>query len=767
MRLESVPGSVLDHKYRVDHQLGRGAMGAVFQATHLGTMRTVALKVIVPKLAGEAEFFQRFKREAEAAGRLHHPNVVNVTDFGVTRFEDGELAYMVMEYLDGETLAAHLKADPRPPFSFILDVADQTALALDAAHAAGIVHRDLKPSNIWLEPNHRGGYNVKVLDFGIAKVSGRAAADPVRAAAVEQEETIVMRATAPGTPDSPEPEASTLISMPSYLRTTVGTLLGTPAYMAPEQCQGAEVDFRADIYSLSTIVYEMLCSRLPFQAEDFKQLVDMQMHQVPQSPHERDSSVPGDLSKVVMTGLAKDPAARPKSAGALAIRLRSVVDGELTPIRRSKDLFHAYTSCFYPLLAASVGFVAACLLPVWILLHTLFTAKAASVPILVSALAVVFFGTVVFAAYLYKAASYLVMKDAAEKGRFQPARRAVLAALLRGLPALLRTQFANLLDWSPRSFYENQLWPVVWAAEGRAGQDALRRSRELCRELSPGALIALAVRHYAPAAIGVTVFPAINALIGGAPVVQLIWREELAGSGVGMFLLFYPLFFMMFYVNYGSVTTFLYWSALGSRGEGGDFTLPASTREDKRSNSRRVRPATVLWVAIPALMLAVTLYKANISDRGDVLQVASDEGRRSAILQALNAGLPADYRLSGGETALFEAVRTGNVKLVDALLARGANVNTKSRGGFTPLSIAVNDGRVDFAALLLDRGADVNAADNDGRTPLMAASMRGNLPMVQLLLAHGADRKPSDRQNKTALLYAQEENNPEIVALLR
>ena len=741
-------------------------MGAVFQATHLGTVRTVALKVIVPKLAGEAEFFQRFKREAEAAGRLHHPNVVNVTDFGLTRFEDSELAYLVMEYLDGQTLAAQLKSDPRPPFSFILDVVDQTALALDAAHAAGIVHRDLKPSNIWLEPNRRGGYNVKVLDFGIAKVSGRAAAIPTGPATPVEEETVVMKFAAPAAA-SPEPEAPTLISMPSYLRTTVGTLLGTPAYMAPEQCQGTEVDYRADIYSLATIVYEMLCSRLPFQAEDFKQLVEMQMHQAPQPPHERDSSVPADLSKAVMTGLAKDPAARPKSAGALATRLRSVVDGELTPIRRSKDVFHTYTNCFFPLLFAAIAFSMACLAPVWILLHLLFTAKAASVALLISALCVAFFGLVVFGGQLYRAACYLVLKDAAEKGQFQPRTRAVLGALLRGLPALVRTQLANLLNWSPRAFYESQLWPVVCAAEGRSGRDAIRRSRELCRELSASALAALAVRLYAPAAIGVAVFPAMNALLGGSPLLQLVWREELAGTGMGLFLLLYPLFFMVFYVNYGSATSFLYWSALGSRGEGGDIALPASTREDKRSNSRRIRPSTVLWVALPSLMLAFTLYKANVSDRGDVLQVASDDGRRSAVLQALNAGLPADFRLAGGETALFDAIRTGDAKLVDALLARGASVNVRSRGGNTPLLIAAMDGRTDLAALLLDRGADVNSADNDGRTPLIEAGMRGNLPMVELLLARGADRRRSDRQNKTALVYAQEENYTDIAARLR
>src|SRR5580698_9406873 len=132
MRLESLPGSVLDQKYRIEKPLGIGAMGAVFLATHLGTTRPVAIKVIMPQLADNQEFAQRFKREAEAAGRLIHPNVVNVTDFGVTRVEGRELAYLVMEYLDGQSLQDYLKENSRPAFSFLLDVMDQTGLALDA-----------------------------------------------------------------------------------------------------------------------------------------------------------------------------------------------------------------------------------------------------------------------------------------------------------------------------------------------------------------------------------------------------------------------------------------------------------------------------------------------------------------------------------------------------------------------------------------------------------------------------------------------------------
>lgn len=766
MRLESLPGSILDHKYRIDHQLGSGAMGAVFQATHLGTMRTVALKVVVPTLAGEEEFVQRFKREAEAAGRLRHPNVVNVTDFGIAHYQDAELAYMVMEYLDGQTLAGSLKSDPRPPLQFIVDVVDQTALALDAAHEAGIVHRDLKPSNIWLEPNRRGGYNVKVLDFGIAKVSGSAGDRSYQAAGAEEETIVTMRATR-SSAEMREPEVPTLLSTPSLLRTTVGTLLGTPAYMAPEQCQGTEVDYRADIYSLATIVYEMLCGRLPFQAEDFTQLVQMQTQQTPEPPHQRDSSVPAELSKAVMSGLARDPAARPKSAGALAMRLRAVVDGEMTPIRQAKDTFHTYPNCFFPSLFFCIALAALSLTAIWAVIHLVFGGKPANAPVAAALLAVAFFGVTIFGGRLYEASCYFILKDASERGQFRPRAPAVAAAVLRRMGALLSTQMVELLHWSPRSFRDHQLWPVVCVAEGRTGGDAIHRSSQLCEELSASALSALSIRLYAPTAIGVLVFPAIFAVVDGSRMLHVVWREELQAAGIGLFALLYPLLFMIFHLNYGPATTLMYWSALGSRGEVGNLALPAATREDKRSSSRRVRPSTVIWAAVPLLMLAVTVYKVVGGDRGGLLQAASEDGRRNAVMQALNTGLPADYRLDDDETALFGAVRSGDAALAEALLARGANVNAKSHSGTTPLLLTAMYGHSDLAGLLLDRGAEANAADDDGHTPLMEASMRGNLAMVHLLLAHGADRNRRDGQNKTALEYAQEENYTEIAALLR
>ncbi len=166
----NVVGQTLDDKYRIERELGKGGMGTVYLATHVGTERPVAVKVIAPQFMQRLEFVERFKREARAAGRLRHPNVVNVTDFGFTDTADGNVAYLVMEYLDGCTLGEVLEEEGKLPLSWTLDILEQVCSAVQEAHEQGIIHRDLKPDNIWLEPNQRGGYTVKVLDFGIAKL---------------------------------------------------------------------------------------------------------------------------------------------------------------------------------------------------------------------------------------------------------------------------------------------------------------------------------------------------------------------------------------------------------------------------------------------------------------------------------------------------------------------------------------------------------------------------------------------------------------------
>lgn len=170
MECPDLAGQVLDGKYEMTRELGRGGMGTVYLATHLGTERPVAIKVIAPQYMQRSEFIERFRREARAAGRLRHPNVVNVTDFGFAETRNGQVAYLVMEYLDGCTLGEILDEEKNLPVGWTLDILEQVCSAVHAAHEQGIIHRDLKPDNIWLEPNQRGGYTVKVLDFGIAKL---------------------------------------------------------------------------------------------------------------------------------------------------------------------------------------------------------------------------------------------------------------------------------------------------------------------------------------------------------------------------------------------------------------------------------------------------------------------------------------------------------------------------------------------------------------------------------------------------------------------
>lgn len=170
MNYSDLIGQTLDEKYQIERELGRGGMGTVYLATHLGTERPVAIKVIAPQFMRRPEFVERFRREARAAGRLRHPNVVDVTDFGFALTDQGQVAYLVMEYLDGCTLGEILEEEKNLPVNWTLDILEQVCSAVHEAHEQGIIHRDLKPDNIWLEPNQRGGYTVKVLDFGIAKL---------------------------------------------------------------------------------------------------------------------------------------------------------------------------------------------------------------------------------------------------------------------------------------------------------------------------------------------------------------------------------------------------------------------------------------------------------------------------------------------------------------------------------------------------------------------------------------------------------------------
>jgi len=324
----------LDGKYRLVRLLGRGGMGAVHEAEHLGTGRTVAIKTILPALLESSAALERFRREARAAGRLRHPNIVDVTDFGVAHCEGSEVAYLAMEYLEGMTLQSLIRSRGALPVDLVVAIIEQIALALQAAHAAGVVHRDLKPENVWLVPNALGGYAVRVLDFGIAKLRD-AAEEPRVNAEIDREiedraidadaATIEMRARS-SMQESTEP------------LTLAGTTVGTPAYMSPEQCRSASTDARSDIYSLGVIAYEMLSGRRPFVAETLREMITAHLEK---TPPRLDAIAPVSprVAAVVAKALAKSPDDRFQSATAMAGSLYAAAEGPAVIVRRAAALY--------------------------------------------------------------------------------------------------------------------------------------------------------------------------------------------------------------------------------------------------------------------------------------------------------------------------------------------------------------------------------------------------------------------------------------------
>ncbi|MGE0455485.1 MAG: serine/threonine-protein kinase [Vicinamibacteria bacterium] len=382
---------VLDGKYRLEQVLGRGGMGVVRRAIHLGTTRTVAVKLIAPRFGADAEFLERFRREAAAAGRLRHPNVVDVTDFGFAETSSGPVAYLVMEYLDGCSLEEVLRQEARLPARFVADVMEQVASAVSEAHANGIVHRDLKPSNLWLEPDRRGGYNVKVLDFGLAKLADPPApgVTPTAAPAVSQpagegtlryqppagvQDDADPRSMAPGGPAAleaaaalpleeqdtrlrPDPPASAAdagATSGASTLTRVGSTLGTPLYMSPEQCRGGAVDARTDVYSMGVIAFRMLAGRAPFEGSEIEII---RGHLGAAAPELRSlaGSVPRGVSDLVMSALAKEPASRPQTAAAFAAALSARAEGAASILQQMLALYVGHFGPILRLMALSLA----------------------------------------------------------------------------------------------------------------------------------------------------------------------------------------------------------------------------------------------------------------------------------------------------------------------------------------------------------------------------------------------------------------------------
>ena len=316
-------GSVLAGRYQVVRRIGEGGMGAVYEAKHTLIGKRVAVKVLLEKLVSKSDFVARLLQEARLASSIGHENIVDVTDFGTT--DDGR-SFVVMEFLDGESLAELTIREAPLPIERSLRIARQAASALGAAHAKGIFHRDVKPENIYLIRRADADF-VKVVDFGISK------------------------AVKPNGPDE---------GAEAYRLTHTGLLLGTPLYMSPEQARGEEdLDHRVDIWALGVMLYECLTGEVPFRANNYLRIISQVLTHTPLPPSQLrpELGIPDAVEAVVMRAMEKDRARRYQSMGELERDLERLLAGDqnvgLPPAVEGAPAVAVATAPRWPLAAAA------------------------------------------------------------------------------------------------------------------------------------------------------------------------------------------------------------------------------------------------------------------------------------------------------------------------------------------------------------------------------------------------------------------------------
>lgn len=293
------PGGMISNRYELGDRLGSGGMSTVYQAKDSVLERTVAIKILADHLSDDDKFVARFRREALAVARLIHPNIVQVYDTGV----DSERHYIVMEYVEGRSVAQLLQRQGRLGPQVAVAVGIQSCAGLEYAHRQDIIHRDVKPGNLMVIGGPAGAaiesdahdpptdeMTVKLTDFGIARAA-----------------------------------AQTRL-------TQVGSVVGTAAYLAPEQARGDEATPASDVYALGVVIYQMLTARLPWEGSNLAELAMRRESESPLPPSSYDPSVPEELSTAVLRALEGDAAQRYSSAKELSAALRAGIAGREPPV---------------------------------------------------------------------------------------------------------------------------------------------------------------------------------------------------------------------------------------------------------------------------------------------------------------------------------------------------------------------------------------------------------------------------------------------------
>ncbi|MBN8724424.1 MAG: ankyrin repeat domain-containing protein [Acidobacteria bacterium] len=840
---------VIDNKYRIEQKLDQGGMGTVYKATHLGTGRPVAIKVIIPQLMANAEFVERFKIEAYAAGKLRHPNIVNVTDFGFTQVDLDPLAYLVMEFLDGYNLRDLLKAKGKLSLPLTLDLVEQICLALNEAHKQGIIHRDLKPDNIWLEPNGRGGYNVKILDFGLAKfrdnaiktnpvieliansslVNNLIPVDTYKKTSVNANLTLQTISIVENKENNtktinnyPDNEAKTLLvsksvtageinpkTIPEWM-TRIGSILGTPLYMSPEQCSGGELDFRSDIYSLGVIVYEMLTGETPFTG-DMHELIFQHTKISPPSLLKK-LPIPKSIAFLVMKSLAKNPNERPVNVESFATAFRFGVEGEIPIMQQATQIYRKHFSSFFSIsMLIYTPFLLVAFLPIFYLSSLpLSSTQLPFARVLQKENWLFAFFIISFANSINLAACTLVIEKLGISPNKKIQTLKLFASLNLHLFKLLKTAIQNNLNIliglfklvvsRAKQYIDYSLYIPVVVNENIKGQMALTRSKVLVGQLGSIAFY-VQIRDFFLAIV--TPFLFLLTMVGGGLLSDLVFdllRQNGIGSKISFTLPIYiPIFAFIVCLAFVALlhpiiaisSSILYFKACQTRGEKIDEMLNKSLKTPnnfayKNSSTKRLITmlTTILVIAFLALFTKETILlwaiehsrfntlktliytgvNVNTTDsRGNALVYLIEQSNESAIASYCASALlqsGADFNMKNkfGRTPLQIATYNKQYSLINQLLQSGADVNAKSIHGDTALMDASTSQSASLVKQLLQSGADVNAKSNSGTTALHCAlvSANHNGEIVKLLLQSGADPKAKDKNGLTPLMSASQ-----------
>jgi serine/threonine protein kinase/ankyrin repeat protein len=781
-------GRLLDGKYRLEELCGRGGMGAVYRAMHIGTGRRVAVKVIAPELAGNREFIERFRREARTIGRLRHPNIVNVTDFGVTGENEQTLAYLVMEHLEGCTLAAKLK-DKRPLLlADALNILSQTCAAIDEAHRLGILHRDLKPENIWLEQVGVGGCNVKVLDFGIAQLHDLFALDEPEPFPVNSETS---QTAGPQPQSFSITEDETLRLNPTLQQLTrTGTTMGTPRYMSPEQCRGEKLENTSDIYSLGVIAYQMLCGELPFNGT-VAELLQQHREAAPVPLSQKRWDIPATLDAVVCQALAKEPSARPATAGAFVFLLSLQLNGN-DRLRQQADAINRRHRFKLVELAVRLQWRS------WLLigLTLMATVKLPGLRPLQAGLVFGFLWLLIAAITLWKqnsvtAACALFLEQTGKTAQTEVDTRNIVGTLRRRSGALARATLAELAglarklcSFKPaeiKRWADSLLIVPSLAQEGLSVNEAMKRSAKLIEPLRRKLAYPFFRRLLA-----------FTLVLTAWQVMLVILGATLDGGRRGLeeaIIIWLPLMLILCFTAFSlslksSIEqAVLYLTARQALGETTADAAELPFRQEMETRPRSLWPYFKTYAPTCALLLLM----GGLQFMKFPLMSSAINSREIHTVKALQAaGVPLPFwslpgmRATGWRRWLWRAMLPFGLHdfnpygpsiihsraMTQFLLEKGVNPNTRLVFGgsltppgigavtMTPLHVALTERRVDTARLMIAHGADVHARDSIGRSPLTVA-ITYCPQAIELLLASGVDINEQTRFGPPLLAAAR------------